>query len=439
MGQGEERPETARILVRFAREVKVADRRRVVVTGLGAVTPLGNSAPEFWRRLIAGECGIGPITRFDPEYLTTKVVGEVKDFDPDALLGRREARRLDRFAQMGLAAAKEALADSTLEITDENRDNIGSIVATGIGGILTLADTATKMGSEGPSSAARVSPFFVPMLMANAAAGTITISFGVRGPAMSTASACASSNNAIGEAFRKIQYGEADVMFAGGSEAVITPMCLGGFCSMKAMSTRNDQPQKASRPFDRERDGFVLSEGSAVLVLEELEFAKRRGARIYAEIIGYGVSSDAFNIVQPEPQGTGVKLALHRVFKDAGITPAEIQYVNAHGTSTPQGDVAESKAIREIWGPYADKVAVSSTKGAHGHALGAAGAIEGVATVMTVHTGIMPPTINLEYPDPECDLDYVPNVARKAPVNVAISNSFGFGGHNAVLAFRKYA
>ncbi len=421
------------------REVKVADRRRVVVTGLGAVTPLGNTAPEFWRRLIAGESGIGPITRFDPEYLTTKVAGEVKDFDPDALLGRREARRLDRFAQLGLAAAKEALADSALEITDANRDDIGSIVATGIGGILTLADTATKMGSEGPKAAGRVSPFFVPMLMANAAAGIVTIEFGVRGPAMSTASACASSNNAIGEAFRKIQYGEADVMFAGGSEAVITPMCLGGFCSMKAMSTRNDQPEKASRPFDRERDGFVLSEGSAVLVLEELEIAKRRGARIYAEIIGYGVSSDAYNIVQPEPQGTGVKLALHRVFKDAGITPAEIQYVNAHGTSTPQGDVAESKAIREIWGPYADKVAVSSTKGAHGHALGAAGAIEGVATVMAVHSDIMPPTINLEYPDPECDLDYVPNVARKAPVHVAISNSFGFGGHNAVLAFRKYA
>ena len=417
----------------------MTERRRVVVTGLGAVTPLGNTAPEFWRRLIAGESGIGTITQFDPQFVSTKIAGEVKDFDADALVGRREARRLDRFAQMAVVAAKEALADSKLEISDANRDNIGSIIATGIGGILTLAEWASRMGSEGPQAAARVTPFFVPMLMANAAAGTLTIMLGVRGPAMSTASACASSNNAIGEAFRKIQCGEADVMFAGGSEAAITPMCVGGFCSMKAMSTRNDDPQRASRPFDRDRDGFVLSEGAGVLVLEELESAKRRGARIYAEIIGYGVSSDAFNIVQPEPEGAGVKLALKRTLDDAGITPADVQYINAHATSTPQGDTAESKAIREMWGTHADRVAVSSTKGAHGHALGAAGAIEGIATVMAVYTDVMPPTINLEHPDPECDLDYVPNVARKATVNVALSNSFGFGGHNAVLAFRKYA
>ncbi|MDE2572489.1 MAG: beta-ketoacyl-ACP synthase II [bacterium] len=436
--QGEEPHETARIPVRFAREVKVIDRRRVVVTGLGAVTPLGNSAPEFWRRLAAGDSGIAPITAFDPQYVTTKIAGEVKGFDPDERIGRREARRLDRFAQLGLAAAKEALEDSKLEITDENRDDIGSIIATGIGGILTLAESGQRMGSEGPQAAGRVSPFFVPMLMANAAAGTITITFGVRGPAMSTASACASSNNAIGEALRKIQYGEADVMFAGGAEAAINPMCVGGFCSMKAMSTRNDEPGKASRPFDRDRDGFVLSEGAAVLVLEELESAQRRGAHIYAELTGYGVSSDAFNIVQPEPEGAGIKLALQRTFKDAGIAPADVQYINAHATSTPLGDTAECKAIREVWGAHAERVAVSSTKGAHGHALGAAGALEAVATVMAVATGIMPPTINLEHPDPECDLDFVPNVARKAQVDVALSNSFGFGGHNAVLAFGKY-
>jgi len=403
------------------------------------MTPLGNTAPEFWRRLIAGECGIGPITHFDPEYVSTKIAGEVKGFDPDAVIGRRDARRLDRFAQLGLAAAKEAVADSGFEVTDENRDDVGVIIATGIGGILTLAEWGTRIGVEGPQLAGRVTPFFVPMLMANAAAGTVSIAFGARGPAMSTASACASSNNALGEALRKIQYGEADVMFAGGAEATITPLCVGGFCSMKAMSTLNDQPLKASRPFDRDREGFVLSEGAAVMVLEELEHAKRRGARIYAELIGYGCSSDAFNIVQPEPEGAGVKLALRRTFKDAGITPADVQYVNAHATSTPQGDLAESKAIREVWGEYADTLAVSSTKGAHGHALGAAGAIEGVATVMAAYTDIVPPTINLEHPDPECDLDYVPNVARKMTVQVALSNSFGFGGHNAVLAFRKYS
>ncbi|TAM59698.1 beta-ketoacyl-[acyl-carrier-protein] synthase II [bacterium] len=415
----------------------MADRRRVVITGLGAVTPLGNTAPEFWRRLIAGECGIGPITQFDPQYVTTKIAGEVLDFDADAALGRKEARRLDRFAQLGVTAAKEALADSGFQISDENRNDVGVFIATGIGGILTLAEWANRLGIEGPKVAGRVSPFFVPMLMANAAAGTVSIMLGARGPSLSTASACASSNNAIGEALRKIQYGEADVMLAGGAESTITPLCVGGFCSMKAMSTRNDEPTKASRPFDRERDGFVLSEGAAVLVLEELEAAQRRGARIYAELIGYGVSSDAYNIVQPEPEGSGVRLALERVFCDGGITPADVQYVNAHATATPQGDVAESRAIRRLWGEYADKVAVSSTKGAHGHALGAAGAIEAVATVMAISTGILPPTINLDYPDPECDLDYVPNVARKAAVDVALSNSFGFGGHNAVLAFRK--
>lgn len=414
------------------------ERRRVVITGLGAVTPLGNTAPEFWRRLIAGESGIGPITRFDPEFVTTKIAGEVKDFDPDQVLGRKEARRLDRFAQLGVAAAKEASADSGLEVNDGNRDDIGAIIATGIGGILTLAEWGARFGAEGPQVAGRITPFFVPMLMSNAAAGTVSILLGLRGPAMSTASACASSNNAIGEALRKIQYGEADIMFAGGTEATITPLCVGGFCSMKAMSTRNDDPIKASRPFDRERDGFVLSEGAAMMVLEELEHAKRRGARIYAELVGYGVSSDAFNIVQPEPEGAGVKLALRRTFKDAGIAPADVQYVNAHATSTQQGDSAESKAIRDLWGEHADALAVSSTKGAHGHALGAAGALEGLATVMAVYTDVMPPTINLEFPDPECDLDYIPNIARKAPVHVALSNSFGFGGHNAVLAFRKY-
>lgn len=413
------------------------EKKRVVITGLGAVTPLGNTRDDFWRALIAGQSGIGPITAFDASELTTRFVGEVKDFDPDALIGRREARRMDRFAQFAMVCATEALEDAAFPITDrEVLENTGTVVATGIGGIITVQDQILKSRDLG--SAKRVSPFFIPMLMTNAACAQISLRYGLRGPIFAVSSACASSNDAIATAYDFISRGNAIAMVTGGAEAAIMDVAVGGFCSMKALSTRNDEPTRASRPFDKDRDGFVMAEGAATLVLEELEFARARGARIYAELLGHGRSGDAYDLVAVDPTGSGVELALRRAFAGSGVKPTEVDYVNAHGTSTPIGDPAESKALESILGVDGHAFAVSSTKSMHGHALGAAGAIEGVATVLAVYHDLMPPTINYEVPDPECMLDYIPNVARKGRVNIALSNSFGFGGHNSVLVFGKY-
>jgi 3-oxoacyl-[acyl-carrier-protein] synthase II len=409
--------------------------RRVVVTGLGAVTPLGNTTGEFWRRLIAGESGVGPITAFDASDFSTRFAAEVKGFDPESAIGKRESKRMDRFSQFAVMAAKEAIDDSGLNLSEPQLlESSGAIIATGIGGILTFQASSEKANRDGTWS--KVTPFFIPMLMANAASAQISMAYGLRGPLFAVSSACASGNDAIVTAYNFIVAGDAPVMVTGGSEATISPLAVGGFCSMKAMSTRNDDPHRASRPFDKERDGFVLGEGAGILVLEEYEHAKARGARIYCELYGYGQSADAYNLVAPDPDSKGVELALGRAIAHAHVKPEEVDYINAHGTSTPQGDAAESQAIQRVLGADTD-VAVSSTKSMHGHALGAAGGIEGVATVLAVHNDIMPPTINYEVPDPECPLDYVPNIARKATVDVALSNSFGFGGHNSVLVFGK--
>ncbi len=408
-----------------------------MVTGLGAVTPLGNTRDEFWSRLIAGESGVALVTAYDPEVagLKCKIAAEVKGFDGDALLGRRDARRMDRYAQFAFVAAREALADAQFPDDQELRDRTGVLIASGIGGIATVEETVTKQRERG--NPLRVSPFFVPMLMANSARAQISMKERMRGPTFAVSSACASSNDGIAVAYDFVAQGAATAMVAGGSEATIIDIAMGGFDSMKALSTRNDAPQKASRPFDRERDGFVLAEGGAVLILEELEFARARGARIYCELLGYGQSADAYDLVAVDPTGSGVELALNRAFANAGITADQVDYVNAHGTSTPIGDPAESQALARVVGAGGHEFAVSSTKSMHGHALGAAGALEGVATALTVYHDIIPPTINYEFPDPECTLDYVPNVARRATVNVALSNSFGFGGHNSVLVFGK--
>jgi 3-oxoacyl-[acyl-carrier-protein] synthase II len=410
--------------------------RRVVVTGLGAVTPLGNTVPEFWSNIVAGKSGVAAITLFDASGMPTRIAGEVRGFEPGELLGKKEARRMDRFAQFAFIAAREAVADAKLVITDDNRDRIGVIFASGIGGILTLEEQHRVLLERGPD---RVSPFFIPMLMGNSAPGLISIALGVHGPTQTTVSACASSNNAIGDAYRTIANGEADVIISGGSEAAITPLAVAGFCSMKAMSTRNDDPAGASRPFDRGRDGFVLAEGGGSLVLEELEFAKARGAHIYAELIGYGRSSDAHHIVTPDPSSRGVQLAMQRALADADASPDDVDYINAHATSTGLGDLAEVQACAAVFGARAPTLPMSSNKSMFGHALGAAGALEGICTVLTLRDGMLPPTINYTDPDPECPVDCVPNVARKASPEVALSSSFGFGGHNAVLVFRTYA
>jgi 3-oxoacyl-[acyl-carrier-protein] synthase II len=410
--------------------------RRVVVTGLGAITPLGNTVPEFWTNVVAGKSGVRAITLFDASAMPTRIAGEVRGFEPGELIGKKEARRMDRFAQFAYVAAKEAVADAKLQVSDDNRDRIGVIFASGIGGILTLEDQHKVLLERGPD---RVSPFFIPMLMGNSAPGQISIALDVHGPTQTAVSACASSNNAIGDAFRMIANGEADVIVSGGSEAAITPLAVAGFCSMKAMSTRNDDPAGASRPFDRGRDGFVLAEGGGAIILEELEFAKARGARIYAELIGYGRSSDAHHIVTPDPSARGVRLAMERALADAGAIPDDVDYINAHATSTGLGDLAEVQACAAVFGARAPALPMSSNKSMFGHALGAAGALEGICTVLTLRDGILPPTINYTDPDPECPVDCVPNVARKASPEVALSSSFGFGGHNAVLVFRTYA
>jgi 3-oxoacyl-[acyl-carrier-protein] synthase II len=404
---------------------------------MGAVTPLGNNREAFWDGLIAGRSGVGRITVFDTSQLRAKIAAEVKDFDADALIGRRDARRMDRYAQFALAAADEAIGDANFPSDAELRNRTGAVIGTGIGGIVTIQETTLKVAESRDIS--RISPFFVPMLMANAASAQVSMKYGLRGPLYAVSSACASANDAIAAAYEAIARGAAEAMVTGGAEATVTSIAVGGFDSMKALSTRNDEPERASRPFDRERDGFVLGEGAGVMVLEERERAMARGAKIYAEMLGYGQSADAYNLVAPEPEGLGATLALRRALESAGISTADVDYINAHATSTPLGDVAESIAIEKAFGPEARRVAVSSTKSMHGHLLGAAGAIEGIAVVLAVQRDIIPPTINYENPDPECRLDYVPNVARRSRVRVGLSNAFGFGGHNTVLAFGKHA
>ncbi len=406
-----------------------------MVTGLGAVTPLGNTVPEFWRRLIAGESGVGPITAFDATDFSTRIAAEIKDFNAEELIGRKEARRMDRFSQYAFVAAAEAIADAAFPDDDEFRKRVGGIIGTGIGGILTFWHNSEVAAKNGTWS--KVTPFFIPMLMANAAPAHISMKYHFQGPFFSAASACASANDAIATAYNLVANGDAIAMVTGGSEATISPLAVGGFCSMRAMSTRNDDPTKASRPFDKDRDGFVLGEGAGILILEEYENAKARGAKMYAEVLGYGQSADAYDLVAVDPDGHGVALAFERAFASAGITPEQVDYINAHGTSTPIGDPAESKAIEKAFGEHARAMGVSSTKSMHGHALGAAGGIEGVATVLAVQNDLMPPTINYENPDPECTLDYVPNIARRGKVDIAFSNSFGFGGHNSVIVFAK--
>jgi 3-oxoacyl-[acyl-carrier-protein] synthase II len=409
--------------------------RRVVVTGLGAVTPVGVGVKAYWDAISAGRSGVGPLTRVDPELVPSKVAAECSDFDPAASLGAKEARRFDRSTQFAMTAAREAWQDSGIE-GKVDKDETGVLFATGIGGISSLLASDKVLHSKGPD---RVSPFTVPQLMPNAAAGQVAMALKLRGPNFCTTTACAASNHAIGLAFQAIQLGEADAMIAGGSEAAFVDIALVAFAQMTALSTKfNDRPAEASRPFDARRDGFVMGEGAGALLLEEREHALERGATIHAEMIGFGQSADAFHITAPSEDGSGAALAMGRALRSAGIEPTDVGYINAHATSTPTGDVSEAKAIRLAFGDHADRLAVSATKSMIGHLFGAAGAVEGVATVLALREGILPPTINLTDQDPAVDLDLVPNQARKADVEVALSNGFGFGGHNAVVIFRRH-
>jgi 3-oxoacyl-[acyl-carrier-protein] synthase II len=411
------------------------EKRRVVVTGLGALTPVGNSAEEYWAALVQGKSGIGPITKFDPKNLPTRIAGEIRNFDPLKWVDKKEARRLDPYLKYAIACAAMAVEDAALNVEKVERTRFGVLVGSGIGGITTLLDSHKDILEQGPD---RVSPFFIPMLIINMASGLISMRYGAKGPNSSVVTACATGNHAIGDAFKIIQRGDADIMIAGGAEAIITELTFAGFCQMKAMSTRNDEPTKASRPFDADRDGFVCSEGGGLLVLESLEHALGRDARIYAEIVGYGMSSDAHHMTAPDPEGDGAARCMAEALRDAGVAPTDVGYINAHGTSTPYNDKFETMAIKRVFGGHAKKLAVSSTKSMIGHLLGAAGGVEAIATLLAIHHGILPPTINYEKPDPDCDLDYVPNQARKQEVEVALSNAFGFGGTNATLAFRRF-
>jgi 3-oxoacyl-[acyl-carrier-protein] synthase II len=410
-------------------------RRRVVITGLGVVTSLGEVVDQMWEALCAGQSGIGPIRRWDPSKYPVRFGGECFSFDVTKYgVDGREAKRMDRFGQFGLAASVSAVKDSGIDFSKEDPFRCGVVIGSGIGGIETLEEQNRILTTRGPS---RVSPFTVPRLMVNAASGNVSIMFQINGPNTAVATACATGSNAIGDAGRFIQYDMADVMIAGGSEAALCELGLASFSAARALSTRNDQPEKASRPWDKGRDGFVMAEGAGVVILEEYEHAKKRGARIYAELIGYGMSGDAHHITAPWEDGRGAALAMNAAFKDAGISPIAVDYINAHGTSTPLGDVAETKAVKTVFGPQAKKVAISSTKSQLGHLLGASGGVEAVITAMVVHRNIIPPTINLDEPDAECDLDYTPHRARDMRVTCAMSNSFGFGGHNAALLLRK--
>ncbi|WP_334073017.1 MULTISPECIES: beta-ketoacyl-ACP synthase II [Paenibacillus] len=409
-------------------------KHRVVVTGMGAVTALGHDLETFWGNLTQGKSGVSRIESFDVSEYPTQIAASVKDFNPEDYMDRKEARKMDRFVQFAVAAATTALKDSGLNIAEQtDPERVGVMIGSGIGGLGTWEDQHNILLQKGPK---RVSPFFIPMMIANMASGHVSILFGAKGPNSTAVTACATGTHSIGDSYKLIQRGDADVMICGGAEATIRPTGLAGFCSMRAMSTRNDEPEKASRPFDAERDGFVMGEGSGILILESLEHAQKRGAKIYAEVIGYGLSGDAHHMTEPDPNGP--ERCMKMAIRDAGIDASEVDYINAHGTSTPVGDRSETIAIKQALGDHASKVAVSSTKSMTGHLLGAAGGVEAVICGLTLQNGVIPPTINLEHPDPECDLDYVPNVARQADVKVAMSNSFGFGGHNATIILKKF-
>lgn len=411
-------------------------QRRVVVTGMGMITPVGNSVAATWEALTAGRSGVAPITKFDAANFPVRFAAEVKDFNATDYMDRKEAKRSDWYTQYAVGAAKMAMADAGLSMPNNlDPDRIGVIIGSGIGGLKSFEEQHDVYREMGQS---KISPFFIPMFIADIAAGIVSMHFQAKGPNYATVSACATSAHAIGDAFRTIQYGDADVMICGGSEATVTPMAIGGFANMKALSERNDAPDKASRPFEKGRDGFVMGEGAGIVILEELEHARERGATIYAEVAGYGATGDAYHLTAPAPDGEGAQRAMKRAIRDAGLTPADVQYINAHGTSTPANDLNESRAIKAVFGESAYNVNVSSTKSCTGHMLGAAGAVECIVSTLVVREGVIPPTINYEVPDPELDLNYTPNVSVKRDVTAALSNSFGFGGHNVTLAIRRY-
>jgi 3-oxoacyl-[acyl-carrier-protein] synthase II len=409
--------------------------KRVVVTGLGAITPLGNTVTEYWQGLLQGRSGIGSITLFDASGLDCQIAGEVKGFDPCDYINRKEAKRMDRFAQFAVCASQQAIADSGLEINELNATEIGVLIGSGVGGLKVMEDQQEVYLNRGPD---RCSPFMIPMMIANMAAGLTAIHLGAKGPNSCTVTACAAGSHAVGEAFRLIQRGDAKAMICGGTEAAVTPLSIAGFSAARALSTRNSEPTRASRPFDRDRDGFVMGEGAGILILEELEHALLRQAHIYAEIVGYGLTSDAYHMTAPMPEGKGAARAMELALKDAGLFPNQVSYINAHGTSTLANDLNETLAIKQALGQQAFQVAISSTKSMTGHLLGGSGGIEAVATVMAIATDAIPPTINIENPDSACDLDYVPHHSRTQRVDVALSNSFGFGGHNVTLVFKKF-
>ncbi|MGZ5432772.1 MAG: beta-ketoacyl-ACP synthase II [Thermoanaerobaculia bacterium] len=412
------------------------NKRRVVVTGLGMISPLGVGNEATWQGLLEGRSGIGPITKFDATAYAARIAGEVKGFDPENWIEKKEVKKSDTFIHYAIAAAQMAVDDAKLNPKAEDGDRVGVIIGSGIGGLPLIEEMHRKLMERGP---ARISPFFIPGLIVNLASGQISIRFGAKGPSSAPATACATGAHAIGDAFRIIERDDADVMFAGGSEAVVTPLAVGGFAAMRALSTRNDDPERASRPWDRDRDGFVMGEGSGVLILEEREHALARGAQIYCELVGYGMTSDAYHITSPSEDGDGMVRVMRRALKDAGLQPSDIEYINAHGTSTPVGDRIETIAIKSVFGEHAHKLAVSSTKSMTGYLLGAAGGLESAIAAMAIREGVLPPTINLENPDEGCDLDYIPNVARQAPgIRHVLSNSFGFGGTNATLIFSRH-
>jgi 3-oxoacyl-[acyl-carrier-protein] synthase II len=408
--------------------------KRVVVTGLGVITPVGNDVPTMWEALLAGKSGVGPITRFDAAAFGSKIAAEVKGFDPGAYLNPKEVKRTELFTQFAIAAAKQAVADAGVKIEQENPFRCGVIIGSGMGSMHLIEEQHSVYLNKGPG---KLTPFMIPMLICNMAPGHTAMNLGFKGPNFCTTTACASGAHGIGEAFLEIQRGNADIMIGGGTESCVSPMAVGGFCALMALSRRNDEPQRASRPFDKERDGFVIGEGAGVMVLEELEHAKKRGAKIYAELVGYGLTADAYHMTAPDPEGAGAARAMAGALEEAKLRPDQITYINAHGTSTELNDKIETLAIKTVFKEAAKKVAVSSTKSMTGHLIGAAGGVEAVISVLAIQRGVMPPTINYEHPDPECDLDYVPNTARKAPVGAALSNSLGFGGHNATLIFKK--
>lgn len=411
------------------------NKRRVVVTGVGMITPLGLNVESSWQNLLSGKSGIRRITQFDPSNFPCQIAGEVDGFNPEDYIEPKEVKKMDRFIHFAVAATTMALNDAELKIDNKNAERVGVIVGSGIGGLHTIEHYHSVLLEKGPK---KITPFFIPMLVINLASGQISIKFGAKGPNSAVSTACATGSHSIGDAFKIIQRGDADVMIAGGTEAVITPLGVGGFTAMKALSTRNNEPERASRPFDIDRDGFVIGEGAGILILESLDNAIDRGARIYAEVAGYGMTADAYHITSPPPDANGAIRCMELALRDAGLSPSEIDYINAHGTSTKQGDEIETKAIKNVFGKHAYKLAVSSTKSMTGHLLGAAGGIEAVITVLSIYKDIVPPTINLDNPDPECDLDYVPYKSREMKVNNALTNSFGFGGTNACLIFKKF-